>query len=63
MFGEDHKVVSVVLLEDLEPRLDHQWVDTWQKKSETGEGSAPVMLGLRTLRDGNHHDPGLPALT
>lgn len=36
-------MLSVVLLEDLEPRLDHQWVETWQR-SQTGEVSTQVTI-------------------
>lgn len=37
MFGEDGKVVGVILLEDLELRLDHQWAEMCQRKSSIGE--------------------------
>lgn len=32
MFGEDGKVLSVLSLEDFEPRLERQWAETWQRK-------------------------------
>ena len=60
-FGEDGKVAGVILLEDLEVRLGHQWAEMCQRKSSTGKVLVRGQVGLRILRGSTHPDSEFPS--